>query len=50
MQKVEDKFSPEFWEDMPLLNSSATQEEIIVQINLITAHINKLSKLVIGIE
>ena len=48
--KVEDKFSPEFWEDMPLLDSKATQEEMIVQLNLITAHINKLSKLIIGIE
>ena len=48
--KAEDKFSPEFWEDMPLLDSKATQEEIIVQLNLITAHTNKLSKLVIGIE
>ena len=50
MQQVEDKFSPEFWEDMPLLDSNATQEEIVTQLNLITAHINKLSKLVIGIE
>ena len=50
MKQVEDKFNPEFWEDLQLLGSDATQKEIIAHINLITAHINKLSKLVIGIE
>lgn len=48
--KIEDKFSPEFWEDLPTLDSSASQADIINHLNVLTEHINKLSKLTIGIE
>lgn len=48
--KVEDKFSPEFWEDIISLTNEDDLDSVKSKINELVAHINKLSKLVIGIE
>ena len=48
--KVEDKFSPEFWEDITTLTGEDDLDSVKLKVNELCDHINKLSKLVIGIE
>lgn len=48
--KIEDKFSPEFWQDINNVSDEDDLKAVKSKINELIDHTNKLSKLVIGIE